>query len=153
MRLVMLLIGSLFLVQCSSSDKADETTQAVDNSNVSAIVDGKVNKTAIRKTFLSHRADIRGCYKEAHEKDPEVSGKFVVHFQIQDDGSIKDEKINSENSTIDDDDFADCLLGKIRDFQFPKAPEDQTVTVRYPLNFSGKRKMGAKPSPVEEEIN
>ena len=144
MRLVMLLISGLFLIQCSSSDKG-----SVDNSNVSVIVDGKVNKTAIRQTFLSHREDIRGCYKEAHAKDPSVSGKFIINFKIQDDGSIKDEKINSEKSTIDDEDFANCLLARVKEFQFPKAPEGQSVTVRYPLNFSGKTKMGAKPSSAE----
>ena len=139
----MLLAAGLLFVQCSSSDKADENSQAVDNSNVSAIVDGKVNKAAIRKTFLSHRSDIHSCYKEAHEKNPEVSGKFVINFEIQEDGSTKDEKINTEKSTIEDEDFGECLIGKIRGIQFPKAPEGQTVTVRYPFRFSGKRKMSS----------
>ena len=46
-------------------------------------------------------------------------------------------------------DFANCLLARVKEFQFPKAPEGQSVTVRYPLNFSGKTKMGAKPSSAE----
>jgi TonB family protein len=87
---------------------------------------------AIKKFVLAAIKGIEHCYKVALRRWPELRGKIVVRFTIDEEGHVLSPQIIS--TTINCPFLEQEVLKRIRRWQFP-ATTGGSVTVRYPFIF------------------
>ena len=92
-------------------------------------------RAAFRKTMDSHKEDFADCYREALAMKPDMVGKIVFSWTLNEHGKAQKSSIVSNDTG--DDWAANCVLQKSANWQFPIPPPSQTGTeVRYPLNLA-----------------
>ncbi len=79
----------------------------------------------------SYRAFL-ACFNALLERRPGLSGTIEVGFRITIAGGVEGVKLTS--ATLDDPEFANCIVATFRTLRFP-APDGGDVDVVYPLLF------------------
>jgi pSer/pThr/pTyr-binding forkhead associated (FHA) protein/outer membrane biosynthesis protein TonB len=89
-------------------------------------------KDVINAVVQRHRAEIRACYDAALQRNPNLRGKISIAFNIQPNGVVSYTAV--KESTIGDGGLENCILARVRTWQFPK-PEAPVVTevTNYPF--------------------
>ncbi|MBI4404776.1 MAG: AgmX/PglI C-terminal domain-containing protein [Deltaproteobacteria bacterium] len=82
-------------------------------------------KDVINAVVQRHRAEIRQCYEASRQKNPGLRGKVVAAFTIQPNGIVSYAGV--KESTVGDPGLDNCIISRIRTWQFPK-PEAPGVT-------------------------
>jgi hypothetical protein len=84
----------------------------------------------------------KNCYEGALAKNPELSGKAVIHFEILGDrsvgGVVNDARL-VKGTTLDDPEFRTCVTESIMSVAFDAPPENGTLTVTVPMRFTPTR--------------
>ena len=92
---------------------------------------GPLDKDIIRRTVREHIDEIRNCYDQSLEIEPNLRGRVVVEFTILGDGKVGESAAGE--STIDDSDVDACIGAAPLGWRFPKPEGGETVTVSYPF--------------------
>lgn len=98
-----------------------------------ADVSGGMDKDAIAEVIRSNIGQIRFCYERRLSAVPNLFGKVLVQFSIQDGGSVLLPKV--ANSTLSDSVVEGCILRRIASWKFPSPPAGTSVLVTYPFLF------------------
>lgn len=98
-------------------------------SSASGRLPPEVIQREVRKNFGRFRA----CYEEGLQRDPKLTGKIAVRFQIGRDGSVT--SVRNGGSDMPDIEVLACVAKGFQGLKFP-APEGGIVTVVYPIMFS-----------------
>ena len=138
--------GNVDYVQ-PASDDADEVVVApdpgVDPGSVSSahglgvgdpIILGALAKEEIDRTILRHLEQLRGCFDQAVEADPPLSGKIVIKFVVAKDGTVASAKVNS--TSLDSPDIGPCICHRFMYLKFPQPKGGGIVIVSYPFVFT-----------------
>lgn len=72
------------------------------------------------------------CYLAALARDPELHGRVVVHFVVEEDGWVRVAKVAKGTELPDD--VASCVAAQFVGLAFP-SPEGGRVQVHYPIAF------------------
>lgn len=91
--------------------------------------EGGISKDQIRKVVRAHIGEVRDCYNQGLQRDPELAGRLVVGFEIAGSGAVKQATIRE--STIADAEVGTCIAAKVQAWQFPAA--NAATTVEYPF--------------------
>jgi TonB family protein len=94
---------------------------------------GKLPQEAVESTVAAHRAEIRWCYQQGLQANPDLRGKVVVEFTVSEAGDVSAARV--KESTVGIAEVEQCLVSKLRRWHFP-APSGGSVTVFYPFAFS-----------------
>ncbi len=92
-----------------------------------------MDKELIRKVINSHRDQIRFCYEQALIQAPSLGGKVAVQFFVATAGSVSTARV--AQSTADNQLLSDCLVSRVRTWQFPVAKGAGGYSVTYPFVF------------------
>ncbi len=98
-----------------------------------ADVSGGMDKDAIAEVIRSNIGQIRFCYERRLSAVPNLFGKVLVQFSIQDGGTVLLPKV--ANSTLSDSVVEGCILRRIASWKFPSPPAGTSVLVTYPFLF------------------
>jgi outer membrane biosynthesis protein TonB len=90
-----------------------------------------IDKELIRRIVRQNIDDVRGCYETALASDPDVSGKVVIQFVIDADGTIDSSTVTSNNTG--DVALGDCIANRVLRWTFPTFPGGSKVTINYPF--------------------
>lgn len=93
---------------------------------------GTYDKNVIHAVIKRHLARIRYCYEKQLQRDPKLAGKLIIEFKIDENGNVTVARVAS--STLGDPTAETCIVAEFKKLRFP-APEDGTVTVKYPMVF------------------
>jgi outer membrane biosynthesis protein TonB len=104
-------------------------SEAVDSS-------GGLTPEQVRAVVERHRSALQWCFEKELQKNPKLSGKVVVFWQIEPSGSVSTSRIKS--STVGDGDVDDCLQRQVVKWTFPAASNGQITKVFYPFVFSAR---------------
>ena len=97
-------------------------------------VSGGYDKKIIRQYIRKHLRQLQWCHQKAIQKNPNVGGKVVVKMVIMPTGKVL--KPSIDRSTVGSRELEQCLLSKIRLWNFPKPKRSgTTAVVRYPFIF------------------
>jgi outer membrane biosynthesis protein TonB len=96
--------------------------------------DGSLSKEQINKVVKAHLAGVKYCYEKELQHKTSLSGGVDIFWVIQPDGSVS--KASVKSSTMNDTAVEGCIVRQVKQWQFPKAPAQTTVT-RYPFIFKG----------------
>ena len=97
-------------------------------------VQGALDKEIIRKVVRQHRREVKYCYEQQLQKNPELSGQVVIRFTISPTGDVVNAVV--EKTTLNSTAVEQCMKGKIRHWAFPQPKGGGLVKVNYPFNFA-----------------
>ena len=104
-------------------------TEAADTS-------GGLTPEQVRAVVERNRSAVQWCFEKELQRNPKLSGKVVVFWQIEATGSVSTSKIKT--STIGSPDVEDCLSRQVRKWTFPSASNGQITKVFFPFIFSAR---------------
>jgi hypothetical protein len=110
-----------------------------------ATVMGSLDKNIIRRYIRQRLARVRYCYEKALVVDHDLEGDVVAEFLITPDGATSAVQV----SGIGDQVLHACVASVIEDLEFPKAPGEGQVRVRYPFHL--RPSQPASPSGLSED--
>ncbi len=80
-----------------------------------------------------HLDEVRYCHDAAMVYQPNINGKLIVHFSVNAAGGVKNPSIAS--STLNNDKLAQCIIGRLSKWKFPKPKGGGEVSIDYPFIF------------------
>jgi len=96
--------------------------------------DGSLSKDQIYKVVKAHMAGVKYCYEKELQHKTSLAGGIDIFWVIQPDGTVS--KANVKSSSMNDAAVEGCIVRQVKQWQFPKAAAQTTVT-RYPFIFKG----------------
>ena len=97
-------------------------------------VSGSIDPELIRKVVHEHRAQIRTCYETQLNTRPNLAGKLVSAWTIDQSGAVTE--AHTQESTLRDHTVEQCVASKIKTWRFPIPKGGGEVFVTYPFIFT-----------------
>ncbi len=94
---------------------------------------GGLDRDVIARVIRRHQNEIKFCYEQELNKDPNLAGKVAVMFTIDPAGAVSDASVSEtslNNATTES-----CMLSRIRRWKFPEPKGGGVVTVTFPWLF------------------
>lgn len=98
-----------------------------------ATADSGLDMDAIGAVIARNQGQIRFCYEQGLQGDPNLSGRVAVDFTIGGNGSVK--IANIANSSLASKIVEDCIMLRLRSWKFPLPQGGVDVKVSYPFNL------------------
>ncbi len=95
---------------------------------------GHIDPELIRKVVHDHRAQIRTCYETQLSTRPDLAGKLVSAWTIDQSGTVTE--AHTSESTLHDHTVEGCVASKIKTWRFPIPKGGGEVFVTYPFIFT-----------------
>jgi outer membrane biosynthesis protein TonB len=95
-------------------------------------VDGDLDPNMVAKEVRTRLGAIKACYERALKRNPNLSGKVVIHWTITQAGTVSG--VDIEQDTLGDAEVASCIKSLIARWRFP-APSGGSVDVSFPFVF------------------
>jgi len=94
---------------------------------------GGLDKSLIAAVVQSNIGQIKHCYERQLIVDPNIFGKIVANWTINKDGLVSVTSVKS--TTMNSKSVENCILAKIKGWNFPKPKGGGQVIVSYPFLF------------------
>ncbi len=94
---------------------------------------GGLDKALIAAVVQANIGQIKHCYERQLIVDPNIFGKIVAQWTINKDGVVSTSSV--KKSTMNSKPVENCILGKIKSWNFPKPKGGGQVIVSYPFLF------------------
>ncbi len=95
---------------------------------------GGMSREAVLKVVNAHLDEIRDCYERELLHNPGISGKILLEWLIQKDGTVKYAKVKFTNIGHSSD-LHVCLQTQVVAWKFPRPRGGQEVLVTFPFLF------------------
>jgi hypothetical protein len=95
---------------------------------------GGMDKEAIRRVIREHIREIRNCYERELQRSPDLYGKIVLEWDIEEEGRVS--RCVVKSNAIGNDAVANCIVNRLKTWKFPDPPKDQIGRVIFPFVFS-----------------
>lgn len=95
---------------------------------------GNTRAQSVRGTVRENLAAVKSCYDDSVKKNPNLAGKVVLEWDVDDTGSVKRALVKT--STLNDPDTENCMLDKLKATKFPPAAKGITTNIIYPFVFA-----------------
>ncbi len=95
-------------------------------------VDGELDPNMVAKEVKTRLGAIKACYERALKRNPNLSGKVVIHWTITQAGTVSG--VDVEQDTLGDAEVASCIKALVARWRFP-APSGGSVDVSFPFVF------------------
>jgi TonB family protein len=99
-----------------------------------ATVEGGLDQDQILAVINKHLGQITYCYEKGLQAQPSIGGRVAVDFTIGPAGRITTAKV--AQSSLGSKFVENCMLDKMRSWQFPKPVGKVNVDVLYPFNLT-----------------
>lgn len=97
-------------------------------------VGGGLDRAEVLKVVNQHMSAVRNCYERALLARPDLEGKLTLEWTVGGGGAVISVRLAS--STMRDQTVANCIMGDIRRWMFPKPIGGRAVTVVFPFIFN-----------------
>lgn len=94
---------------------------------------GGLDKSLIAAVVQANIGQIKHCYERQLIVDPNIFGKVVAQWTINKDGLVSTTSV--KKTTMNNASVENCILGKIKNWEFPKPKGGGQVIVSYPFLF------------------
>ncbi len=95
-------------------------------------VDGELDPGLVAKEVKSRLGAVKACYERALKRNPNLSGKVVVHWTITAAGTVSG--IDIEQDSLGDAEVSSCIKQLVARWRFP-SPSGGAVEVSFPFVF------------------
>ncbi len=97
------------------------------------VVQEGLTKEEVGEVIHSHLSEIRYCYEAAMLRVSAIEGKLQVAFTIGAAGRVT--RAEPKSNTLSDARLGECVISKLRTWQFPRTKGGVDVAVNYPFLF------------------
>ena len=104
------------------------------SASATSIVAPQLEAEQIDEVIKSHMNEVRYCYQRRLKHDPELTGKIVVKFVIEADGTVSSAEV--KGSTVADPAVGTWIVDRFLRWQFPETRYGGIVIVSYPFLFA-----------------
>lgn len=94
---------------------------------------GGLDKSLIAAVVQANIGQIKHCYERQLIVDPNIFGKVVAQWTINKEGAVSVSSV--KNTTMNNKAVENCIVGKIKNWAFPKPKGGGQVLVSYPFLF------------------
>jgi TonB family protein len=94
---------------------------------------GGLDKDVIMKVIKRHQNEIKFCYEQELQKNPQLAGKVAVGWTIDPAGSVAE--ANVSETSIANANVESCILQRVRRWKFPEPQGGGVVSVNFPWLF------------------
>lgn len=98
-----------------------------------AEVEEGLTKEEVGRVIHAHMKEVRYCYESSMVRTSRVDGKVILDFTISGKGVVAKAKVSA--STLPDPALGECIMRRLRTWQFPLPKGGVTVDVAYPFIF------------------
>ena len=102
------------------------------SSNGASVEEG-LTKEEVGAVIHSHLGEIRYCHEASMLANPTIQGKLVLQFTITAQGVV--DSVSVASTTIPDAKLPECVVGKLKNWRFPRPKNGVKVSVAYPFLF------------------
>lgn len=95
------------------------------------VVQGGLDRDQIAEVITRHLGQITYCYEQGLQKQPSLSGRVAVRFQINGTGRIQTAQVYT--SSLHSTPVESCIVNKLKTWKFPKPHGGVNVAVTYPF--------------------
>lgn len=95
-----------------------------------------IDKEAIRRIIRSNRSAIKSCYDLELTKNPTLSGKVVLQWQITNGGKMINAKVKSND--MNSNSLGPCIINRLRVLKFPDPGPVEIAEVAFPFVFEAR---------------
>lgn len=95
---------------------------------------GGMDKEAIRRVIREHIKEIRSCYERELQRSPDLYGKLVLEWDIEEGGRVS--RCVVKSNALGNETVANCISARLKTWKFPDPPKDQIGRVSFPFVFS-----------------
>ena len=95
---------------------------------------GSMDREAIRRVILNNKRAIRSCYERELQRRPDMYGKLVLQWNIEEKGRVTEAKVKS--NSLGSSKVANCIISRLRTWRFPEPPPGVIGQVAYPFVFT-----------------
>ena len=95
------------------------------------VLQGGLSKYAISAAIAKYLNQVRACYEEGLQRRPGMTGTVRVNFEIGPDGTVNYSRVN--RSSLGSTSVENCIVTKMKGWQFPLPKGGQVVNVNYPF--------------------
>ncbi|MCX4246880.1 AgmX/PglI C-terminal domain-containing protein [Paraliomyxa miuraensis] len=114
-----------------------------------ATVQGTLDRDIIRRIVRAHINEVRYCYNQGLERDPNLHGRVTVQFAIDPQGKVPSSAV--AESTLPDASVSTCIARAVKRWKFPKPPSSGLVLVTHPFVLSPGDGPAPRPEPLTPE--
>ena len=93
-----------------------------------------LDRDIIRRIVRAHINEVRYCYNEGLERDPDLRGRVSIRFKITPNGRVGETSV--EASSLGDTKVETCVEQAVQRWKFPKPQNGESVVVTYPFVLS-----------------
>ncbi len=97
-------------------------------------VNGQLDRDIIARVIREHRREVRACYEQELQSNPNLEGRLLVAFVIAPDGQVAGSSIRE--SSLNNSAVERCVERRLAQWRFPEPRGGGTVQVNYPFVFS-----------------
>jgi len=94
---------------------------------------GALSKEQIRRTVRLHMNEVRFCYEQALQANPDLQGRVVVRFVVAGRGNVLSSVTQSSTLGATP---GQCVSRAIQRWQFPAAEDGGVTSATYPFTFT-----------------
>ena len=95
------------------------------------VLEGGLSKYAVQAAIAKYLNQVRACYEEGLAKRPGMMGTVRVNFQVGAAGNIAYSRV--QRSSLGSPQVENCIVTKMKGWEFPQPKGGQAVTVNYPF--------------------
>jgi outer membrane biosynthesis protein TonB len=96
-----------------------------------AEVEGGLDMDQVAEVFRRNIGQIRFCYEQGLQVKPDLKGRVGLSFVINPQGHVNIARVSK--SSLRESGVENCLIGKLKSWQFPKPIGGVSVNVSYPI--------------------
>jgi len=112
--------------------KEGETSAPIVYTGV-ASVSGELDKETVRRYIQTKMDQIRWCYQQEVQKNPDLAGQIVLQWTIAPTGKVVGVSVSS--STMNNQSVEQCIVSRVGTWVFPSPKGGGAVKVTYPFIF------------------
>ncbi|MCC7404457.1 MAG: AgmX/PglI C-terminal domain-containing protein [Bdellovibrionales bacterium] len=101
-----------------------------------AIIDGGLDRDEVARVMEANKGQVLFCYEQGLQADPGLNGRVVVRFAIGSDGLVSQAGI--ANTTLNSTIIENCILQRLKTWQFPIPKGGMEVKISYPYMLKRK---------------
>jgi len=96
-----------------------------------ALIEGGLDRDQINEVIQRHLGEVRYCYEQGLQGQPELSGRVAVRFLINGRGIVNQAGIS--RTSLRSDSVESCILQRLKSWKFPEPRGGVNVKVTYPF--------------------
>jgi hypothetical protein len=97
------------------------------------VVVGAIEASEVTGVIQTHLPALDACYTSEVAKNPELAGKVLVKFSIQQDGTVKNAR--TESTSLRHEPTESCLADVVSTATFPALERGKLAVVQFPFTF------------------